>query len=269
MINTLASDTTDLVSAWGAALGGGATLIAASAGVAAAVVAIRTLKASKRDSQNRSRPMVGALLERDPHPSARTSDLVLRNYGQAVAYNVQVTFDPPLVDCDTDSGKPNLVVFLQNRYRNPIANLMPGVELRNIWYLAVAGDDLVAVTNDLRIPDLVTMSIKYSDHPNFWAEDANRYVDTFVLDATVLRAETYSTHSDDHLGLHKRSTKAIEKFGPAIVQVAEDLNRIQNYVKPESVRAQEAIDEAESLRAYDEMMAKLFPNRSATEGVTE
>lgn len=250
-------------------LGGGATVIAASAGVAAAVAAIRTLNAAKQDSRNRSRPMVGALLERDPHPSARTSDLAIRNYGQAVAYNVEVSFDPPLVDDETRSKKPSLVVFLLNRYRAPIANLMPGVELRNIWYLGVPGDDHVTVTNDLPIPDVVKISIRYSDHPNFWAQDGNRYIDTFVIDTTVLRAETYATHSDDHLGLHKRSTKAIEKFGPAIVQAAKDLHRIQSYVKPESVRTQEAIDEEESRRAHDEMIAQLFPNRGAAEEAAE
>ncbi|MFC9363068.1 hypothetical protein ACFTZB_41685, partial [Rhodococcus sp. NPDC057014] len=133
MIAYLASPTTDLVSAWGTA--GGAIVTAISVVVATAV-GIRTLKASERDSRDRSRPMVGAQLVRDVHPSERgTADLVVRNYGQSVAYDVQVTFDPTIESTETRSGDDSFVPLIRRRYENPIANLMPGVELRNLWFV--------------------------------------------------------------------------------------------------------------------------------------
>lgn len=268
MSNVLASDTTDLITAWGSAIGAGATAVAAIAAVAAAVVAIRTLRASKRDSRDRSRPMVGALLERDPHPTSRCADLVVRNYGGSVAYDVQVTFDPPLMDAGTDSGQDSFVPLLLSRYESPISNLMPGVELRNLWFAPGKIENEVR-QNDEPIPDVVTATIRYSDRPDFWSKDVNRYVETFKLDISLIRGDVITTHTDDHLGLHKRSTNAAESIAPAMESLARNVSRIESYLKPDAVLARERAEAEESRRVHDELVRQLLPNRTDTSTETE
>lgn len=248
--------TAEQMSAWGAAVGGGATLVAATAGVFAAVAAVRALRAAKRDSRDRSRPMVGALLTRDDHPTSVTADLVVRSYGQSVAYNVEVSFSPALVDVGTTSGQRTFVPTLLSRYSKPIPNLMPGVELRNLWFAPGESKDGV-VQNDEPIPDVVEATIKYRDRP---ASDAkgNHYVDTFVLDIPVLRGDVRKTYTDDHLGLHKRSTKALESYAPALSRVARDIHRIEEYVKPDGVREREAADAESSAREVESLQRQLM-----------
>ncbi|AWN03669.1 hypothetical protein PBI_JACE_49 [Gordonia phage Jace] len=250
--HVLASDTTDLVSAWATAIGAGGTVVAATAAVAAGVVAIRTLRATKRDSRDRSRPMVGALLERDPHPSGRCLDLVVRSFGPSVAYGVEVWFDPPLEDTGTTSGQGSFVPLILGRYCNAIPNMMPGVELRSLWFAPGEMENGV-LQNDEPIPDRVTVTIRYTDRPRETHPNATVYTDTFVLDVAAMRGEVVSTHTDDHLGLHKRTTKAMEKMAPAIEQVAKDIHRIEDYVKPDEVREREAARLAEARRAVEEM----------------
>gem|GEM_PF-3232483 len=261
MPNLNDATTTDLMSAWGAIIGGGATAIAATAGVAAAVAAIRTLRATKRDSRDRSRPMVGALLSRDDHPHSRVAYLLVRNYGGTVAYNVHVTFDPEIRNLGTQTGANSLVPFLLGRYEKPISTMMPGVELSNVWFAPGNRDGTGNVLNDEPIPDMVTATIRYSDRADFWGKRTNRYADTFALDLSIIRLSVTSTHTDDHLGLHKRSTKALEKMAPAIEQVAKDIHRIEDYVKPELVREQQAIQSAADARAVEEMLDQVLPNR--------
>jgi hypothetical protein len=238
LIEYLASPTTDLPSAWGTA--GGAIVTAISV-VVASVVGIRTLRAFERDSRDRSRPMVGAQLVRDPHPSERgAAYLLVRNYGQSVAYDVQVTFDPPMENVETRSGDDSYVPFMLSRYENPIANLMPGVDLRNLWFVPSGdADDQGDLLNDEPIPNVVTVTVRYSDTPNFWERAAHRYVDTFVLDMALLRGEVVVRHSDDHLGLHKRTTKALEQIAPAVQSTAKAIGKIEDYAKPEEVRVRE------------------------------
>ncbi|WP_287164564.1 hypothetical protein [Rhodococcus sp. (in: high G+C Gram-positive bacteria)] len=267
MPNLDEATTTDLMSAWGALIGGSATAIAATAGVAAAIAAIRTLNASKRDSRDKARPMVGAELERHPHPGSRTTNLLVRNYGQSVAYKVKVTFDPPLVDGETRAKRGSLMPYLLNRYRNPIENLMPGVELRNFWHFGVASDDGKTLVNDMPIPDVVIATIRYSDRPDFWAKSTNRYKETFTLDMGLIQTGTSSTFTDDHLGLHKRSTKALEEAAEASVQAAKNIDRIQSYLKPEAVKEREAAEYAESKQTVAEIVAQVLPNRNETSTV--
>ncbi|WP_157180045.1 hypothetical protein [Rhodococcus sp. P14] len=262
MVALLASDTTDLVVAWGSAVSAGATTIAAVAAVAAAVVAIRTLRASKRDSRDRSRPMVGAFLEKEPHPNSRTADLVVRNYGASVAYNVEVTFDPVIANTGTRSGESSFVPLLLSRYEHPIPNLMPGVELRNLWFVGTTTDSDGILLNDEPIPDVVTATIRYSDRPDFWHKDTNRYTESFRLDMAIVRYSVSTTHTDDHLGLHKRSTRAMEQMVPAIKTLATKVSRIEGYAKPTAVRVEEEADRAEAMRAHDNLARQLLPRRS-------
>lgn len=151
------------------------------------------------------------MLVLDQHPGSTYAYLVVRNFGQSVAYHVDVRFDPEICATGTRSKKRSLVPALLRRYENPIPNLMPGVELRNLWFASSGdADDQKAVINDEPIPDVVTATIRYADGPNFWSKDNNRYTDTFVLDVRTLRGDVVVTHSNDQLGLLKRMTSALE-----------------------------------------------------------
>lgn len=261
MTAILASDFLDGLAAWSTFGGALGTFLVV--GVTAAV-AVGTLRASKRDSRDRSRPMVGALLDRQAHPGSRFAQLYVRNYGPTVAYNVKVTFDPEIKDIGAKTSENSFVPFLLGRYGSPIPTMMPGVELINIWYAPGPRGENGELTNDEPIPDVVTATIRYSDRPDFWAKSTNRYEDTFTLDMSIIKMSISTTHTDDHLGLHKRSTKALEKVAPALVQVAKDIHRIEDYVKPESVREQQAIQNAADARAVEEMLDQVLPNRHNT-----
>ncbi len=260
MPTVLASDTTDLVSAVGAAVGGGATVVAAAAAVAAAFVAVRTLRATKRDSRDRSRPMVGAELVIDPQLSARTASLVVRNFGPSVAYNVKVEFDPPLAEQPTHSGQPSIIAFLLKRYADPIPTFMPGNELFNIYFIGKEDPDDPdrSIRNDEQIPDRVTVTITYGSAPN----ERDTYSDTFVLDMSVHRWGTFSTHSDSLHSLQKRSTQALEKIAPAMAHLATDIGRIEEYLKPEKIRAQQAVEKIEECRQMRELSRQMLGDRS-------
>lgn len=106
--------------------------------------------------------------------------------------------------------------------------------------------------NDEPIPDVVKAIIRYSDRPNFWSQEVNKYSESFTLDLSLIRGEVVSTHTDDHLGLHKRSTQALEKVAPAVQQVAKDLHRIEDHVKPNEVRVREATAAAERAHIIEE-----------------
>lgn len=258
--HVLASDTTDLVSAWATAIGAGGTVVAATAAVAAGVVAIGTLRATKRDSRDRSRPMVGAELVPDPHRSARMASLVVRNFGPSVAYNVKVDFDPPLVEGKTHSGQRSIVPFIIKRYAEPIPTFMPGNELSNVYFIGKEDPDSPddVIRNDEPIPERVTVKVTYGSAP----DEFDTYSDTFILDMSVHLWGTFSTHSDSPQALQKRSTHALEQVGSSLVRVAKDIHRIEDYVKPDEVREREAAEAVESAREMRELSRQLLGNRS-------
>lgn len=174
--------------------------------------------------------MVGAALTLDPHPTSQSADLEVRNYGQTVAYDVTVTFDPPLADTGTRSGQPSLVPFLIQRYDQTIPNLMPGTMLKNTWYILheeAAGESV----NDEPIADRVVATIEYFDAPNTPGDGGrrrrrSRFEDRFVLDITTLYGEARTMHSDDHLGLHKQSTQTLEAMRRDLSTIASGAKKV-------------------------------------------
>ncbi|MCQ4148601.1 hypothetical protein [Rhodococcus qingshengii] len=217
----LASETTDLVAAVATSISAVATVIMAAAAVWAAAVAIQTLIANKSDSRDRSRPMVGADLVRDSHPGSRTASLVVRNFGPSVAYNVIVSFQPPLENIKTHSGKAEVLSFITRRYAKPIPNLMPGVELSNVYFVGNVDDDGNTIRNDHDLPDIVTATITYADTPDFSTVEKNQYTETFKLDVGVLTSATYATHNNSAHRLRIRSTKSLEAIAIAAERGAE------------------------------------------------
>ncbi|WP_052067855.1 hypothetical protein [Rhodococcoides fascians] len=248
------------MSAWGAIIGGGATAIAATAGVVAATAAVSTLRATKRDSRDRTRPMVGAELVLGSNPADQNAYLVIRNYGPTVAYNVQVRFTPRIVPTGTRSGKASFVPTLLARYEKPIKTMMPGVQMRNAWWFdrRVESEDGKSV-NDEPIPERATVTIRFSDRPNFWSKDAQRYTEEFVLDVATLRGELITTRTDDPHALQKRSTQAAEAIRVAVVSASDAVVKMEDYCKPDEVRKREAEEAAQSARVTGELISQVSP----------
>lgn len=201
----------DWLAAWSTL--GGAAITALSVGVAA-YYAIQTLKQAKDSTREANRPMVAAYLERDPHPSGTSADMVVVNVGKSVAFDVAVTFDPPIEATGTKSDQESMVPLLLKRYAAPIPNLLPGIRLRSIWHFPNKDltDEDGYYINDEPIPNRVIATISYRDAADADAKATNHYQDSFVLDVADLRCDVITTHSDDHLSLHKRSTVALESI---------------------------------------------------------
>jgi hypothetical protein len=170
--------------AWLAAAAG-----AAGAGAAwfAAVNGVRTLLQTRRDSLNRSRPMVAAEF-RDASPSRGTLYLVIRNYGPSVAKNVQVSFDPAIPDPPPEMAKESVVPFLKRRYSRVIPTLTPGTELRNVYYIGEPQGGFFINSEPTPERVLVTISCESAD-------GKQRYTDTFDLDVDLIQNETWVTSS--------------------------------------------------------------------------
>ncbi|NLU81628.1 hypothetical protein [Rhodococcus sp. HNM0569] len=169
-----------------------ASRVASGAAVLAAGAAIQTFRRARRDSQSRSRPMVGAELRPVPYANGM-AELVVRNYGPSVARDVCVTFEPPLGDAN------NMLSFIVRRYSDPIPTLMPGAELNNIWPHTEPG-----------FPEQVTASISTKSNDRGWFGRRDHYREDFVLDMRVLKQGTSATSSTSPEGRLKQIAKALD-----------------------------------------------------------
>jgi hypothetical protein len=101
--------------------------VEAIATVAAAAVAIITLLGLRRDSADRTRPVMVADL-RPEVLSPHTSILVVSNVGQSVAKNVKTSFNPPLPELAGPEAAGKVTPFLQRRYaREKFLRLLPAL----------------------------------------------------------------------------------------------------------------------------------------------
>jgi hypothetical protein len=182
-----------------AEIAAGAACAAALAGWVAAINASRTLARQRRDSRERSRPMVAAELRDQPYASA-TQALVIRNLGPTIARNVRITFDPEIPD--PVDPKQSVTPFLKRRYAAPIPVLTPGMELDNIWFSGEPSSS--GWSNTEPMPDTCTVRIAYD------APDGTRYDDEFPIDVGVIRDRTYVTSSGDPVEIAKGILKTLK-----------------------------------------------------------
>lgn len=173
------------------------TGVAAIATVAAAGVAVRTLRSLEADGRERSRPVLSAEFSIVPLARAKV-ELCISNVGVGVARDVRVTFsDFPAVA----SGERNLASAISERYRDPISCFPPGRVWRNIYFAGTPGQD-GKYQNREPLPDEVVVSFAYSD------DRGRRYQDDYPLSLRLLLKETFSSKSgDDH---ERRQTEALE-----------------------------------------------------------
>lgn len=169
--------------------------VAAIATVVGAGGALWTLIEIKKDSRDRTRPMMTAELR--SAVLTQNAELHIRNRGQSVAKNIRVTFDPPLPVLEGSEAEGLTTPFLQRRYADVITTLTPGLVLDNIWNSAT--------TRVEPVPDDFTVHFEYED------DRGRRYADDFELSMGTLQNQTgsYPSNTDD-LGLRKRTVKAIE-----------------------------------------------------------
>jgi hypothetical protein len=180
------------------------TGVGALATAAAALVAIVTLLALKSDSRDRTRPVMGAYLQRHPL-SHGTSELIVTNYGSTPACEVQVTFDPPLPKLEGAEAAGKITPFLEKRYDQVIPTIAPRMELINVY--TVQGD-----RNDEPVPADFTITFTYAD------AKGRRYKDAYRLTVETLRNATNTNPSDkpDGSDLPKRAVQAVEAIARGI-----------------------------------------------------
>lgn len=179
--------------------------VSAIATTGAAIVAILTLLAIRRDSADRSRPQVSADLR--PVVLARgTSELVVENLGQSVAKNVRVTFHPPLPDLKGAEAAGKVTPFLRNRYKNVIPTMAPGRQLFNVYSVGIP-DQGGMLRNDEPTPDDIRITIAYEN------SRGKKFTDTYELSLDTLMNETESFPGDaDEKAMQRRQTKALESI---------------------------------------------------------
>lgn len=160
--------------------------LSALAAIATAAIAVLTLLRASRDSSDRTRPMIVAEMLPAEHDS-NTIDFVLRNYGQSLARDVKVAFDPPLYV--PDGSDAVLTPYLIQRYQALIPTLSPGQELKNVWWSGIdkGGDDL---ENSESTPDKALVTVTYRA-----PQGRRTYTDVFPLDVKTIKMTTFATSS--------------------------------------------------------------------------
>ncbi|MGC0252166.1 hypothetical protein [Pseudactinotalea sp. Z1748] len=175
--------------------------MSALAAIVTASIAAWSLVGSRRDSRDRSRPLVIASLRKGPTMSHGTTYLVIENVGSSVARDVGVSFDPPLPNYETtDDGQPGIVgPFLRKRYSSTIPMIAPGHRMKNVYSYHAVGVD----GNVEPVPDQFTVTVRYSD------DRGRPYQDSFPIDRERLGYETQTNPADTNDPV-KRQNKALE-----------------------------------------------------------
>lgn len=175
--------TSQQVIEWAPVIGAGAAVATALTAFVAAVIALVQLRASRIESKQRSRPMVGVDLR--PARLANTN-FVLTNYGPSPAYNVKVTFDPPF-DTMSDADLREFGGYITRRYAKRVPTMMSGAELTNIIGSLSLGDQPEVGSNPF------TVTVTYGDKH----DEEDTYTDKYVLDTAVVALETKAVSNRD------------------------------------------------------------------------
>jgi hypothetical protein len=178
------------------------TAIGALATVVTGVVAIVTLLALRRDSRDRSRPVIAV----DLVPvvlGLGESELVVENVGVGIARDVSVSFDPPI-----EESMGDLAAYLQRRYSRTIPTMTPGRRLANIYAIA-RGDGSRELSDP--VPAHLSVTVTYTD------THGHHYADSFQLTTDTLFDETSSSPSSSgDEAMRKRLTKAVESIAKGL-----------------------------------------------------
>ncbi|MGI8577367.1 MAG: hypothetical protein ACR2KG_05490 [Nocardioidaceae bacterium] len=175
--------------------------VSALAAILTGLVALWALQGTRYDSRERTRPVIVAELSDGPLADG-TQMLLIRNFGQSVATDVDVAFDPPLTAAG-DTNPPTNASIITARYRRPIPIFAPGMMLSNV-YRAVTGPEAAEPA-----PDRVRVHVAYL------GPGKRRYEDTFDLDVSLLRQVAVPAGSDED-NRRQRQIKALEAVAGAL-----------------------------------------------------
>ncbi|MGB3910543.1 MAG: hypothetical protein WBL06_08750 [Pseudolysinimonas sp.] len=174
--------------------------LVALAAIVTALIAGFALRATARDSQERSRPIVLASFRMAAH-NDRAFDLVLHNYGASAASTISVRFDP---DFTEEQKADRLTGILAERYAVPVPLLPPGSEIKNLWWTWRPGDSGSGGSqNALSTPDQVTVTVTYK------GSRIRRYRETISLDTRWMKTGTESVSSTSNPGRMKTIAEGI------------------------------------------------------------
>lgn len=218
---------------------GGIAAVAALIGIGFAVWGIVN---AKRDSRDRTRPVVLAEFRLAPD-SDTTFDLIVRNAGQSVARNVRVSFDPPIGE-EPEDGKRYMSTFLKRRYGGSIPALAPGQELSNIWWSghAVAGRE--GLVSEEPTPDEVTVTIAYED------VHGRPYRDQFPLTVDTVLLTTYGVSSSSIKGTMRTMAEQSKKQAAASESMARTLSAAAGRARNQQADSTQSVPSDALLNLY-------------------
>lgn len=188
--------------------------IAAAAAIVAVAFAAWGIVNAKRDSRDRTRPVVLAEFQFAPD-SDTTFLLVVTNVGHSVARKLRVSFDPPVGESDPTSMAPRL----RRRYAGTIPLLAPGQELANIWWSGhqVAGH--AELVNEIPTPDEVTVTIEYDD------EHGRQYREQIPLTVDSMLLTTFAVSSSSIKGCMRTLAAQLTKISNATTTISRSVQQ--------------------------------------------
>ena len=178
------------------------TAFGALATAAGAIGAVWTLLEIRKDSRDRTRPMMTAELK--AAVLTKDAELHISNRGQSVAKNVHVIFDRPLPVLSGKDAEQLVTPFLQRRYAAPIPTITPGMVLDNLYTSATDRREPV--------PDDFTVRFEYEDSRGREYRDDGYHLSVMTLDD---QTGSYPS-STDEAGLRRRLTSALEAIARGV-----------------------------------------------------
>ncbi|WP_258933385.1 hypothetical protein [Nesterenkonia pannonica] len=163
--------------------------LSALSAIVTALIAAFTLSATRADSRERTRPIVVASVERGPKYIDGTTYVVVGNYGQTAARNVDVSWiqEFTIIDDVNDAGSNTARAFKET-FEHPISLLAPGQKLSAIvrfkrQTINHYGDSF---------PDKLDVSVTYDDGRGgkwYHLKKPRQYSDSFILQLDMYDSE--------------------------------------------------------------------------------
>jgi hypothetical protein len=178
-------------------------------GVVALIYANQQIRRSHRLQSEQTRPHVEMFME--PHAADwHVIELVVRNFGQTPAYDVQFTFEHPPTVAEYENATDGYADVVELRLPRQLTTLAPGQEWRTVWDSAI---DRIELGEG--IESRFTGTVTYYDRAEqprtwkFWRRARRPLVTKVVLDWDALppaqRIELMTTHD-----LAKREKQKLE-----------------------------------------------------------
>jgi hypothetical protein len=178
-------------------------------GAVALIYASRQIRRSHRLQTEQTRPHIGMFME--PHAADwHVIELVVRNFGQTPAYDVQFTFENPPTVAEYENATDGYADVVELRLPSQLTALGPGQEWRTVWDSALDRVEL-GESIESRFTGTVTYYDRAEKSPAWkvWRRERRPLATKVVLDWDTLppvqRIELMTTHD-----LAKREKQKLE-----------------------------------------------------------